>query len=118
MPASWPAGVPHRLLRGGATYRAPDLVQRSQTDSGKARQRQVFTAADKVFAGNIRMTQAQLVTFIAWRDALGGGTFNWPYQPLTGALVEARFVAGEQAQPASDPVTPKWLVPVTIEVLA
>lgn len=117
MPAAWPVGVPFKILRQGASFRAPDLTIRSQTDSGLGRQRRVFTAAQKGFAGPIRMTQAQLVAFDAWRDDLAGGTFTWPEHPFTLAPVEARFVTGEQGNPSPDPATPKWLVPVSIEVM-
>jgi hypothetical protein len=101
----------------GSNYQPPELVQRSPTDSGLARQRQVFTATQKIFSGNIRMKQANLVTFDAWRDGLGGGTFNWPAHPFTLALVEARFVAGQQGVPAPDSATSNWLVPVAIEIV-
>ena len=117
MPATWPSGVPYRLLRQGAAFTPPERVIRSQTDSGLARQRAAFTAGLDKFNGTIRMSEAELADFIPWRDGLGGGTFTWAGHPTAGGSVEARFVGGEQGAAQPDSQTPKWLVPVSIEVI-
>lgn len=116
MAVAWPSGVPSKILRAGASNAAPEVAIRSQTDSGLARQRAVFTAAPDVWSGAIRMTYAQYVTFKAWRAGLGGAVFDWPGHP-GGSTVAARFIAGQQGAAAPDQATPKWLVPVMIEVL-
>lgn len=117
MATAWPDGVPFRLLRQGSSLASPERAIRSSTDSGKARQRAVFTASPRAFAGNIRMTAAQMETFIAWRDGLGGGVFTWPRHPTLLSPVDARFVAGGQGPATPDSQTPKWIVPVAIEIL-
>ena len=116
MPATWPVGVPFKLLRAGASTGEGELAGRSNTDSGLVRQRAMFTAAPDSYAGNIRMTYANYVTFKAWRKLLRGGTFTWEGHP-SGGTFTARFIAGEQGRPGPDPQTSKWLVPVVIEVL-
>lgn len=116
MPATWPAGVPSRILRSSGNIAEGETAIRSPTDSGLARQRAAFTAAPDVWSGNIRMTWAQYVTFAAFRKGLGGATFTWPADTLHGA-VTARFLAGGGSTPMPDPETAKWLVPVRIEVL-
>lgn len=116
MPASWPGGVPYRILRSGGSIAAGETAIRSPTDSGLARQRAASTAALDIVSGPIRMTWAQYVTFEAFRKGLGGATVTWPGHP-SGSSVTARFVAGAGSQPAPDPQTGKWLVPVSIEVL-
>lgn len=116
MPATWPVGVPFKLLRAGASTGEGEMAVRSGTDSGLARQRAAFTAALDNYAGNLRMTLAQYETFKAWRKGLLGGTFTWAGHP-SGGSVTARFIGGEQGRPQPDPQTSKWLVPVVIEVL-
>ncbi len=116
MPATWPVGVPFKLLRAGASTGEGELAARSNTDSGLVRQRAVFTAALDTYAGSIRMTLAHYETFKAWRKGLRGGTFTWAGHP-SGGSVTARFVAGEQGRPTPDSQTSKWLVPVSIEVV-
>jgi hypothetical protein len=115
MPETWPPGVPSRILRAGASEAAGETAARSATDSGLARQRKTFTAAPEVISGTIRMTYAQWVEFRDWRKAIGGATFNWPGHP--SGTVEARFVAGAQGPATPDAQTPKWLAPVSIEIL-
>lgn len=116
MPATYPAGVPYRIIKSSASLTPGETAGRSPTDSGLARQRAMFTAAVDINSGNIRMTWAQYVTFDAFRKSLGGSTFNWLGHPNGGTVV-ARFVAGAQGAPQPDPATSKWLVPVQIEVL-
>ena len=117
MAVDWPAGVPYRILREGVGYDPGETVARSPTASGLARHRSEFTAAPDGFSGNIRMSEAEMVSFFAWRrNTLKGGTFNWLGHPWA-ATVEARFVAGSQRPPTLDPKAPKWLVPVVIEIL-
>lgn len=116
MPATWPAGVPYKILRAGANTKEGETAIRSNTDSGFVRQRAATTAALDSYAGNIRMTLANYETFKAWRKGLGGGTFTWAGHP-SGGSVTARFLAGEQGDPQPDPQTSKWLVPVRIEVI-
>lgn len=116
MPATWPA-VPYRVLRSSGAITEAELVGRSQTDSGLARQRAMFTAAPDKVTGTIRMTYAQYETFAAWRKGLKGSTANWLGHP-SGGTKEVRFVAGEQGTPTPDGQTSKWLVPVSMEIIA
>ncbi len=116
MPATWPVGVPDKLLRAGASYAEGEIAIRSETDSGLARQRAAFTAALDQVGGNIRMTRAQYMTFKAFRQGLGGATFNWLGHP-SGGTYEARFVAGAGSAPTPDPQSAKWLVPVRLELM-
>lgn len=116
MPATWPSGVPYKLLRAGASAPEGELVGRSPTDSGLARQRKTFTAAPDGFAGQIPMTWAQYVTFRVFRKALGGATVNWPGGPENTTL-EVRFIAGAQGAPTPHQAAAKWLVPVAFEVI-
>ena len=115
MAATWPSGVPYNILRNGAAYGEGETVARSNTDSGRARQRAIYTAALDTVSGSIRMTWAEYLTFKAWRRGLGGAVFDWP--GMIGGTVEARFVGGQQGGPTPDSQTPKWLVPVTIELM-
>ena len=116
MPATWPSGVPYKLLRAGASAPEGELVGRSPTDSGLARQRKMFTAAPNGFSGQIPMTWAQYLTFRAWRQGLGGATFNWLGSP-GGETLECRFIAGAQGAPTPHQAAAKWLVPVAFEVI-
>lgn len=117
MPATWPEGVPYRVLFSGAAVTDGETAMRSSTDSGLQRQRAQFTAAPDTVQGPIRMTRAQRETFAAWRKELGGGTFNWlGYQ--AGYVAVCRFVAGEQGPGGGDQQTGKWLVPVSIEIMS
>lgn len=117
MPAAWPAGVPYVLLWDDAVRINPEKGMRSPTDSGLQRQRQVFTATQKGFAGTIKMTQAQLQDFEAWYDDLAGGTFTHPKHPFTGAPAEARFIVGRVGEAKPDSRSVKWLQPVAFEFL-
>lgn len=116
MAATWPAGVPFLLQRNGAAIRPGSRAARSDTDSGLARQKNVFSAAPRGIAGAIRMTWEQYDDFETWRQALGGGAFDWPGHP-SGSTVLARFVAGDEGEPSPDPATHTLLVPVSIEYL-
>ena len=111
---TWPA-VPHRFLRAGFEHDPGDPVERSSTDSGRARQRAVFTATDGQHSGTIRMTRAEYLVFQTWRNDLKGAVFTRPH-PVTGeAGCRCRFVAGKQGAARPDTQTPKWLVPVVLE---
>jgi hypothetical protein len=117
MPATWPDGVPYRVLFNGASVTDGEPAMRSPTDSGLTRQRAQFSGVLDKVQGPIRMTRAQRETFAAWRKGLGGGTFNWlGYQ--AGYIAVARFVAGEQGPGGADAQTGKWLVPVSIEIMS
>lgn len=117
MPAAWPAGVPFKLRRSGAGVTPGETVGRSSTDSGLPRQRAMYTAAIDEYAGTLRMTWAQWVTFDTFRKSVGGGTVTWPGHP-GGGSVTVRFVAGKQgtANP-DDQAAGKFLVGVVMEVL-
>ena len=115
MPALWPENMPYMLLREGAERIKPETGMRTETDSGKARQRQQFTATDNGFAGNIPMSKAQVVAFEAWYDSLDGGTFTYPEHPFTDLPTEARFIVGRVGPARLDPAHPRWLYPVAIE---
>jgi hypothetical protein len=116
MAATWPTGVPFLIQRNGAAMKPGTRAARSDTDSGLARQKNVFSAAPRGIKGPIRMTWEEYEEFEDWRQALGGGAFNWPGHP-SGSTVLARFVAGDEGEPQPDPATPKYLVPVSIEYL-
>lgn len=117
MPATWPPGVPYRLLEEGAERINPEKGLRSQTDSGLGRQRQQFTAVQNGFAGNIKMLASALADFEAWYDELAGGTFNYPKHPFTGAVAEARFIVGRVGPARFDRQKARWMMPVAIEFL-
>ena len=117
MPATWPSGVPTRVLFNGASLPEGETAIRSPTDSGLARQRAQFRGAFDRVTGSISMTRTQYETFGAWRKGLGGGTFNWTGYKA-GFTAVCRFVAGEQAPPTGNAQTGKWLVPVAIEVMS
>lgn len=112
----WPANVPHRLLRAGAALTPGETVSRSATDSGLARQRATQTAALDLYAGQIRMTLAEMAAFDDFVKTVRGDVFDRPH-PLTGEIVSCRFVAGQQGGRSPDSQTPKWLVSVTLEVM-
>lgn len=116
MPATWPIGVPDKIIESSGSFAEGETAIRSPTDSGLARQRAAFTAALDQIGGNIRMTLVDYETFRDWRKALGGSTFTWAGHP--SGPVEARFVAGAGSTITKDPkAAGKWLVPVKIEVM-
>ncbi|MEP7211140.1 MAG: hypothetical protein ABI740_09915 [Alphaproteobacteria bacterium] len=117
MAVAWPDGVPYVLKRDGASFAQGETVDRSNTDSGLARQRAMFTAAPDVFAGVLKMSKAQLEDFIAFRRSLQGAVFTWPSHPLTLDPVDARFIAKAQGPITMDGSTARFVVPVQIEVL-
>lgn len=118
MPATWPEGVPYRVLFDGASLPEGETAARSNTDSGFQRQRKEFSGRPDELRGNIRMTRAQYEDgFRPFRKDLGGGTFDW-LGWRSGWTAVCRFVAGQQGAPATDPATGKLLVPVAIEILS
>lgn len=116
MAADWPDDIPttDNTLRASFRFIPPERVIQSQTDSGKARSRKVFTASPYKYAGVIRMLQADMLTFVNWRDGIGGAAFNWT-NPMIGGAILARFVPGEQGDPTWDPQVQRWAVPYMIE---
>ena len=113
---NWPPNVPHRFLRAGAKLSPGDRTARSPTDSGLARQRAVYSFVPDQISGVIKMTEAEMATYLAWRDGVAGGVILRPH-PVTGAMIRCRLIAGQQGAPSPDSATPKWIVPIAIEVL-
>lgn len=112
---SWPETVPNKFLLGSFQLIPPERTISSQTDSGLARTRKVFTAAAYQYAGSISMTATEMAALLNFRDMIGGARFNW-VEPVYGLTIEARFVPGRQGAPTPHPQGPgRWVVPVVLE---
>ena len=104
-----------RALVDGFRDTFPNLLSRSETDSGPAKQRRKTTAAPFSVDVAYKMTTAEREWFedFYFNDAAGGGVwFDW-YHPVKQTVVAARFVAG--SPPSYEPWKPDWRVSVTLE---
>lgn len=107
-----------RVLADGFRETFPDLVDRSETDTGPAKQRRVTTAAPFMVDVVYKMTTAerQWLEDFFLGDAAGGGVwFTWRH-PVKQVSVVARFVKG--SPPSYDPWKPDWRVSLRLEVRA
>lgn len=111
---TWPDDL-GRPLADGFRDTFPDLVKRTETDAGPAKQRRVTTAGAEAVELRYLMTtdeRVQLKAFYKGAAAGGGVWFNWRH-PVEQRTVAARFVAG--SPPSYEPYKPDWLVTVTLE---
>lgn len=104
-----------RVIADGFRDTFPDLVDRSETDTGPAKQRRVTTAAPGTIEVVYKMTTAERIWLRAFfmGEAAGGGVwFEWRH-PVEQRTVVARFVKG--SPPAYEPMKPDWRVSVSLE---
>lgn len=81
MPITYPEGLPLGL-HSGRSYQLISPLQRSELDSGRARQRRRFTSVPEGASVSWLFTGVQARAFIAWwRDALIDGS-QWFEMPL------------------------------------
>ena len=112
---TWPEGRGQPLADG---YREtePDLVRRSETDSGPAKQSRTGTSGPAVLqVAYILTAEDRLWLRSFYRgDAAGGAVwFNWWF-PVERRIVPARFLAG--SPPVIEAKPPSWIAGVTLEV--
>lgn len=101
MPASWPAGLPQKLLVDGYSQGLGAGVLAYAPEAGPALTRRRFSATVKPLAGVVEMTSAQLATLKGFFDTelIGGSlAFTFP-DPLGGSALLVRFLADSP---------PKW----------
>lgn len=104
-----------RVLADGFRDTFPALVQRSDVDSGPAKQRRVTTAAPYTVDVVYKMTTAEREWLDAFyfNEAAGGGVwFEWRH-PVKQTTVAARFM--QDAPPSYEPWKPDWRVSVRLE---
>jgi hypothetical protein len=103
------------LLSDGFEDTFGNLVDRSDTDAGPAKQRRITTAAAERVAFSIKLTSAERAWLRAFfkGDAAGGAVwFEWTH-PVELVTVQARFIAGEP--PSYTPWKPDWLAKISLE---
>jgi hypothetical protein len=101
MPASWPAGLPQKLLVDGYSQGLGAGILAYAPETGPALTRRRFSATVKPLAGAMEMTSAQLATLKSFfqTDLIGGSAaFTFP-DPLGGSALLVRFQADSP---------PKW----------
>lgn len=114
----WPADMGFALVDGFSdTF--PQLGDRSDVDSGPAKQRMTGTGAPFKIQISYLMTRAQM-EWLRWfhgsPDGGAGGAvwFEWTY-PVRAQVVLARFLMGSEPAVVAKP--PSWVVSVQLEVL-
>lgn len=92
----WPAGLPQRPSWTNYQETPPNLVVRTQMDSGPPKVRRRFTAGVRPFkCGFDVLTATEIATLDDFfLNTTGGGAlrFNWIH-PRTGVAAELRFVS-------------------------
>ncbi len=114
MPA-WPATLPQRPLIEGFSEQPPNLVVRSQTDTGPAKVRRRATAGPTRMTLAFRMTADQLTAFRAFLHADLADralSYSWTH-PVTGQPGTFRIVD----PPSWEPMGLAWRVGLTLEML-
>jgi hypothetical protein len=118
---TWPVSLPTRVLLEGFEATLPSTVIETQMDTGPAKRRRRFTAAVTPYAAMLRITAAQLATFIAFfqTDTAGGAlTFDGLAHPLTGAAATHRFMKPGDSPPSYHRVGhDTWQVSFGLEVM-
>lgn len=114
----WPDTTGFALV-DGYSNQFPQLADRTEVDTGPAKQRYVGSGAPHRIQQSYLMTTAEkewLRWFHASPDGGAGGAvwFDWTCPELAQVL-PARFVAG--ADPAVTPKPPSWVVTVQLDVL-
>ena len=110
-----PASLPQKPLMSGFSETMPNLVVRSQTDTGPAKVRVRATDGATSFDSQFRMTAAQLATFRTFFTTdLKAGTlaFDWKH-PITNASRAFRVIDAPKIAPGGA----SWLVSLRIEML-
>lgn len=92
--ATWPPELPDNLLVAGYRRQLGKQTLRTEMDAGPAKQRRRFSAVAVQVSGALFLSKEQaqaLETFYV--DTLLGGAeaFEWKH-PVTGAIVQYRFV--------------------------
>ena len=90
----WPASLPQKPLMSGFSETMPNLVVRSQTDTGPAKMRIRSTAMASPIIGRMLMTGTQIglletfgrSTLVEWTSV-----FDFT-DPVTRTTIQARFV--------------------------
>ena len=97
MAATWPSGVPATPQREGYGIRRAENVKRSQTDSGKPKQRPRYTAAPRYLPVSFRWTPEEWNTFETWmQGTLARGTLPFEFtEHVTGKDYTATIVGGD-----------------------
>lgn len=98
---TWPATLPSRPLLEGATESWPDVVIRSNTDTGPAKLRQRYTAGVTRFYAQFVLNSTQVGTFETFFKTTisNGATAFTMANPRTGTSVTMRFVGVPQITP-------------------
>lgn len=122
MSALWPTTLPSAVQVSDLQITAPDMVLRSEVDTGPAMLRRRFTAAPELISGSLKVTRAQLAIFRTFYVAtLGGGAipFEW-FHPQTRVIMDFRF----RSQPSWRPYAPRqsdqsdyWTVSLDLETV-
>lgn len=92
--SAWPGTLPQQFSQDGYQEQLPDVVLRSEMDTGPAKVRRRYTAAVLTFQGQMEMDLDQvedLEDFYADDCDYGATTFTWVH-PRTGAAVTMRWV--------------------------
>lgn len=103
-------------LAEGFEETLPELVERSEVDSGPAKQRRVTTAAPSVVTVAYKVTTAErrFLWDFYMNEAAGGAVwFEW-FHPVEQEARLARFIKGQP--PKYRPLKPDWIWTMTLEV--
>jgi len=112
----WPAGI-GTVLADGWRDTLPRMSERSEVDSGPAKQRRITTGAPYRVQVRYLVPNAAALALLEdfyKNDAAAGAVwFNWTH-PVKQVVVQARFVAGEE--PYTEAYNRAWLATVSLEV--
>lgn len=118
---TWPVSLPDYVILDGFEATLPSTVIETQMDTGPAKRRRRFTAAVTPYSATLRITAAQLTTFIAFfqTDTAGGAlSFDGLAHPFTGATVTHRFMKPGDSPPTYRKIgSDLWEVSFGLEVM-
>ena len=100
----YPVGLPQFVQLDGYDEALPWPVKRTKMQSGPAKQRREFTAAETPFSlATDIMTASQAAIFEAWYyETLAMGSLEWDWvHPRTQAVTTYRFTAGPKPVPVA-----------------
>lgn len=122
MSALWPTTLPGAMQADDLQVTSPDMVLRSDVDTGPAMLRRRFTAAPEQISGSIIVTRAQLAVFRTFFiTSIGGGAipFEW-FHPETRVIMDFRFTQ----RPSWKPYGPRladqsdcWRISLALETV-
>ena len=91
---AYPSGLPHPL-KSGAAYQPENNIRRTPMQSGRARQRQLYTSVPSFYRASLILNDVQGRLLVAWADQIAkAGWFEMPLRSDLGLNTETvRFMS-------------------------